>query len=65
MYGYDRLTLTDSDGVEELHRSALEVLASTGLNVHHEPMRKRLAANGAGISDGPRVTLPEEMVAQA
>lgn len=65
MYGYDRLTLTDSDGVEQLHRSALEVLASTGLNVHHEPMRKRLAANGAGISDGPRVTLPEEMVAQA
>ncbi len=38
MHGYDRLTLTDSDGVEELHRSALEVLASTGLNVHHEPM---------------------------
>ena len=57
-----RLTLTDSSAIEQLHRSAVEILASTGLNVHHEPMRERLAANGAAMGDGPRVNLREEMV---
>jgi trimethylamine:corrinoid methyltransferase-like protein len=51
--------------VEELHTAATSILSRTGLNVHNEPLRKRLAGAGAQLGTAPRVYLPRDLVERA
>jgi trimethylamine--corrinoid protein Co-methyltransferase len=57
-----QLTLLDRARIEELHEAATRILARTGLNVHHQGLRRRLANAGARLGDGVRVYLPPELV---
>lgn len=59
------LTAMGGVDIEQLHQAAVTILARTGLNVHDEQMRDRLAANGASLGEAPRVYLPGGMVEQA
>jgi trimethylamine--corrinoid protein Co-methyltransferase len=53
------------DELEQLHGAALDILATTGLNVHHPDMRRQLVAAGASAEEERRVTIPRPMVEQA
>lgn len=46
---------------EQIHLASLEILARTGIDVHHPPAREILAEAGAHVS-GERVRLPESLV---
>jgi len=59
------LTLMNQARIEQLHNAAATILETTGLNVHHPEMRRRLADTGAKLGESPRVYLPPEMVEQA
>jgi len=59
------LTLMSEANIQELHDAATHILATTGLNVHHPGMCRKLAAAGAKVGDGPRVFIPPKMVNQA
>jgi len=59
------LKLMNQDRIEQLHNVAATILETTGLNVHHPEMRRRLADAGAKLGESPRVYLPPEMVEQA
>jgi trimethylamine--corrinoid protein Co-methyltransferase len=56
------LTLMNQARIEQLHDAATTILETTGLNVHHPEMRRKLADAGARLGQGPRVYLPAEMV---
>ena len=60
-----RLSLLDESRMEELHEASTSILAKTGLNVHHDVLRRRLADAGARLGADVRVYLPPELVAQA
>ncbi|MGD8624623.1 MAG: trimethylamine methyltransferase family protein [Anaerolineae bacterium] len=60
-----QLTLLDRARIEELHGAATTILDRTGLNVHHEGLRLRLADAGARLGEGVRVYLPPALVEQA
>ena len=59
------LTLMGRGDVERLHDAATTILETTGLNVHHAQMRRRLLDAGARPGDETRVRLPPEMVEDA
>jgi trimethylamine---corrinoid protein Co-methyltransferase len=59
------LSLLGSEGITRLHGGAVQILAETGLNVHHPDMRQKLADAGARLGDDVRVYLSEEMVTSA
>ena len=59
------LTLMNQARIEHLHAAALNILETTGLNVHHPGVRRKLADAGAKAGDGPHVYLSQEMVDQA
>ena len=59
------LTLMNHARIEQLHNVSATILETTGLNVHHPEMRRRLADAGAKLGESPRVYLPPEMVEQA
>ncbi len=59
------LTLMNQARMEHLHAAALSILETTGLNVHHPGVRRKLADAGAKAGDGPRVYLYREMVDEA
>ncbi|MBS1252105.1 MAG: Glycine betaine methyltransferase [Anaerolineales bacterium] len=59
------LTLLNQDRIEQLHHAATTILETTGLNVHHPQMRRKLGEAGAKLGEGPRVYIPSEMVDQA
>ena len=48
--------------MERLHRAAVQILETTGLNVHHPVMRQQLAAAGARLGEEPRVFLPGALI---
>ncbi len=56
------LTLMNQAKIEQLHDAATTILETTGLNVHHSEMRRKLADAGARLGEGPRVYLPAGMV---
>jgi len=60
-----QLTLMDRSRIEALHGAATTILHRTGLNVHHEGLRLRLADAGARLGEGVRVYLPPALVEQA
>jgi trimethylamine--corrinoid protein Co-methyltransferase len=60
-----QLTLLNRARIEELHSAATAIIGNTGLNVHHDELRRRLADNGAKLGEGARVFLPSAMVEQA
>ncbi len=51
--------------LERLHQAAVQILESTGLNVHHPEMRRQLADAGARLGEGARTYLPAAMVERA
>jgi trimethylamine--corrinoid protein Co-methyltransferase len=55
------LTLMGEAQVRRLHGAAKHILGTTGLNVHHPEMRRKLVADGAMV-EGVRIYLPGEMV---
>jgi trimethylamine--corrinoid protein Co-methyltransferase len=57
-----QLTLLSQSKIEELHGAATRILEQTGLNVHHEELRRRLADAGAKLGEGVRVYLPAALV---
>jgi trimethylamine--corrinoid protein Co-methyltransferase len=59
-----RLTVWDENACRRVHEATLRVLASTGVDVHHEGARAVLAAAGARV-DGARVRLTPALVAAA
>jgi trimethylamine--corrinoid protein Co-methyltransferase len=56
------LTLMNQARIERLHDAATTILETTGLNVHHPEMQRKLADAGARLGEGPRVYLPASMV---
>lgn len=60
-----KLTLMDQDRIKQLHNAATTILGTTGLNVHHPEMRRKLADAGARLGQGPRVYIPADLVEQA
>jgi len=56
------LTLMDQAKVEKLHTAAVEILETTGLNVHHPTMRIKLAEAGARLGADTRVYLSRTMI---
>lgn len=60
-----RLTLLDQPRLERLHAAAKKILETTGLNVHHPEMRRKLAGAGARLGEGPHLTIPAEMIEHA
>ena len=59
------LALLDQARIEQLHAAAVEILETTGLNVHHPAMRIRLAEAGARLGADTRVYLSRALVDQA
>jgi trimethylamine--corrinoid protein Co-methyltransferase len=59
------LALMSQANIEQLHDAATTILETTGLNVHHPGMRRRLASAGAKLGENPRVYIPKGMVEQA
>jgi len=59
------LTLMNQTRIEQLHDAATVILETTGLNVHHPEMRRRLADAGARLGEGPHVYLSAGMVERA
>ncbi len=59
------LTLLNQARMGQLHKAATTILETTGLNVHHPEMRRRLADAGAKLGAGPRVHLSPVMVERA
>lgn len=60
-----KLTLMNRADMERMHGAATEILAMTGLNVHHPEMRRQLIDTGATPGEGPRVCIPAGMVEDA
>ena len=60
-----KLTLLNQARIEQLHGAATTILETTGLNVHHPEMRRKLAKAGARLGKGPRLYLPTRMVEAA
>ncbi len=56
------LTLMDQAEIEQLHTAAVEILETTGLNVHHPTMRIKLAEAGARLGADTRVYLSRTMI---
>jgi len=56
------LTLMNQANIEQLHDAATTILRTTGLNVHHAEMRRKLTDAGARPGEGPRIYLPTDMV---
>jgi trimethylamine:corrinoid methyltransferase-like protein len=52
----------DGAMVERLHKAAVGILETTGLNVHHPEMRQKLLDAGARPGAAIRVYLSGEMV---
>jgi trimethylamine--corrinoid protein Co-methyltransferase len=59
------LSLLNPDRIELLHSSAIKILETTGLNVHHDGLRKKLKAVGAKLGEDKRVFLDASMVDEA
>ena len=59
------LTLLNQARMGQLHKAATTILETTGLNVHHPEMRRRLADAGAKLGSAPRVHLSPVMVERA
>jgi len=59
------LSNISSEQLDALHNASLEILASTGVNVHSPKMRELLGKAGVKITDDLRAYLPAELVEQA
>ncbi|MCJ7739322.1 MAG: trimethylamine methyltransferase family protein [Anaerolineae bacterium] len=59
------LTLMNQANIEQLHDAATTILRTTGLNVHHSEMRRKLSDAGARPGEGQRIHLPADMVERA
>lgn len=59
------LTLMSQAQMEQLHEAANKILETTGLNVHHPELRRKLVDAGARPGEGPRVYLSAGMVEKA
>jgi len=59
------LTLMNQANMEQLHDAAMIILETTGLNVHHPEMRRKLMDAGGTRGEGPRVHIPAGMVQNA
>ncbi len=59
------LRFLDEEGVEAIHRAALNILERTGVVVYHEEVVEMLASAGCGVSDKNRVTIPSHLVEDA
>ena len=60
-----KLTLMSQADMEQMHGAATEILATTGLNVHHPEMRRQLIDTGAKPGEDLRVYIPAGMVQDA
>ena len=62
MAGLARLRVLDDGEIARIHRSSLEVLASTGVRMPHRRMLELFAEAGATLADGGSVRIPPELV---
>jgi trimethylamine---corrinoid protein Co-methyltransferase len=59
------LALLSQARMEHLHEAATNILETTGLNVHHPAMRRKLAEAGATVMNDLLVRIPKGMVKDA
>ena len=59
-----RTVALDERSCGEVHRATLDVLAKTGVEVHHDKALTLLARAGARV-DGTRVRIPSELIDEA
>jgi trimethylamine---corrinoid protein Co-methyltransferase len=59
------LTLLRRENMDELHDAATAILETTGLNVHHPAIRRKLTQAGATTENDLLVRIPRPMVQQA
>lgn len=60
-----RLSLMNEGDIGQLHDAATTILETTGLNVHHPEMRRKLEQAGAKPGESPRIRIPAKMVEEA
>ena len=64
LYFKPRLSVIDSDQIEQIHCATLEVLERTGVDIPHDRALEILHGNGATV-EGQRVRMPSWMVEDA
>ena len=62
---HPRLHFLSEEGLQAMHRAALEILEKTGVAVLHEGVVELLAAAGCKVTAPDRVTIPPQLVEEA